>query len=1047
VVDYRVLGPLEVAQDGRSADLGPPKQRALLAILLLHANEIVPVDRLIDLLWPDLPPRHAAHAIQVYVSELRRVLEPLAGEHVIEWRAPGYVLRVDPETLDANLAERLVKEAAHEIEIGDLAAADSTLGRARELWRGPPLADFVYEEFAQDDIRHLTDVWLEGTETLAEVKLGLGDTTEVLTLAEAAIRQDPLRERAHEFRMLALYRAGRAAEALRSYESYRRALAEELAVEPSPRLRRLHEAILIHDPGLGPAGDDRPAATPLVARNPYKGLRAFGTEDAGDFFGREALVRRVLDVLAGGARLVTLVGPSGSGKSSVLGAGLIPALEADAVPGSAGWAIARLRPGARPTEALRAALAPTAEREGLLVIDQLEEAFDRPDDPGADRFLARLTRAVAGNGSRVRAVLALRADYYDRPLLHAAFAEAILPGVVHVLPMTADELEAAIVEPARKVGVAIDPALLAELVSETVDRPGALPLLELTLAELFDRRAADVLDLEGYRALGGLRGALSRRAEEAFARLDGEGQQAARQILLRLVGAGGGRHAVARRASVAELAALGIDPLALSDVLRLFEASRLLTFDRDPVSGASTVEVAHEALLSEWGRLAGWIEQARTDLRLHDALAARVEEWAAEGRRPEDLLAGRRLDDYEAWARESTLRLTADEQAFIDASLERRRGEEADAEERASRERRLERRARVRLVGFVAAAALFVAAVAYAIVSWPGRAPDIALVYPGPGDGGMYDAVGVGFDEAAARLGVDAQTIIEQPDRLQERLRRLSEQGVRLIVVAFDMSNPDVEIVARDHSRTAFIASDYWGELPNVATPRFAVEEGSFLVGAAAALTSRTGAVAVIGTVDTNTEWWFSAGFEAGALTVDHDVIVRMSYLASSPATYVAVKRAALEAYRDGADVVFFTGRSYASNRAPLGVFEAAFTESAATGRQLWAIGVDANWYVALPLVPGAAREATGWRKHVLTSLVTRYDLGYARMTEDFARDALPAGERRFALTDGAFEIPSSGGFLDHAQTTLDSLRERIVAGQIEVPRYPSDRLPPGAGR
>jgi basic membrane lipoprotein Med (substrate-binding protein (PBP1-ABC) superfamily)/DNA-binding SARP family transcriptional activator len=1044
VVAYRILGPFEVAVEGRAVALGPPKQRALLAILLLHANEILPVDRLIELLWAGRPPRHAAHAIQVYVSELRRVLEPVAGSDVIAWRSPGYVLTMDPDALDANLVERLVAEGARQAGVGDLGAADALLGRARQLWRGPPLSDFVYEEFAQDDIRHLTDVWLNGTETLAQVKLGLGDPAEGQLLAEAAIRQDPLRERPCELRMRSLYRSGHAAEALRAYEAYRRSLAAELGVEPSPRLGRLHEAILIHDPALGPGDDDRAPGAEAAARNPFKGLRAFGEQDAGDFFGREALIGRVVDTLAAGVRLVTLVGPSGSGKSSVLAAGLVPAVGAGAIPGSDRWAVARMRPGTHPLSALEAACStPRADGERVLVIDQVEEAFELADGGECGRFLERLTRLVTEDGSRVRALLALRADFYDRPLLHATFARAFLPGVVNVVPMTAGELEAAIVEPARRVGIAVEPALLAELVSETIDRAGGLPLLEHALAELFDRRMGAELRLDEYRSLGGLRGALSRRAEEVFCGLDADGQGAARQVLLRLVRLGESQRSTARRAPLQEVANLAIDPLVLSDLLRRFEANRLITFDRDPITGASTAEVAHEALLSEWPRLAAWIDSGRADLRQHDALAARVGEWAAAGRIPDDLLTGVRLDEYEAWSRETTLALSVDERAFIDASSERRRAERADEAARAARVRRLERGARVRLLGFVAAAALLVAAIAYGLASWPGRAPDVVLVYPGPGANGLYEYESIkrGFDDGVARLGLDAQTVVEQPESLRDRIERLAEQGVRLVVIGYAWSNPEVELVARDHPATQFLASDYIGTLPNVWHPRMAFEEGAFLVGAAAALRTGTGTVGIVVVADSDLDWPMPGGFIAGAGAADEDVKVLVTYLAQPPRyvepTDVDVREAAQAMYRAGADVVFYTGRA-----ASIGVFEAAERDSTTQGRQLWAIGRETDYYAALPYAALLEHvDAEPLRDHVLTSLITRWDLAISTLLEQYASGA-PAENRRFGLAQGAFELTLSGGVLDDIRPQIDALRARVVAGEIEVPEFPPDRGP-----
>ncbi|HSL32116.1 MAG TPA: BMP family ABC transporter substrate-binding protein, partial [Candidatus Limnocylindrales bacterium] len=559
-----------------------------------------------------------------------------------------------------------------------------------------------------------------------------------------------------------------------------------------------------------------------------------------------------------------------------------------------------------------------------------------------------------------------------------------------------------------------------------------------TLAELFDRRTGNELRLDDYHALGGLHGSLSRRSEEVFGQLDADGQTAARQVLLRLVRLGEGQRTAARRVPVRDLAALAIDPLVLSSVLRRFEANRLITFDRDPVSGGSTVEVAHEALLSGWSRLAAWIDQARSDLRFHDALATRTEEWAASGRRADDLLAGARLEELEAWAHETTFGLTLGERAYLEAGLERRRTEELERGARAARVRQLERRAWVRLLGFVGVAALLVAAIAYGITAWPGRAPEVVLVYPGPGDRGMHDSISAGFRNAVAELDLDAQTVVESPEALQERLRRLAEQGVRLIVVGSEMSNPDVELVARDHPETTFLASDYWGELPNVATPRFAVEEGSFLAGAAAAIESWTGMVGVVGEADSMPSWFYVAGFQAGAREADPGTEVIVSYLRDT-VTFVKLNRAAEDLFRQGADVVYYTGTT-----APLALFEAAWSESDALGRQLWAIGIDTNWYVALPIVsqPSGA-DADAWKSHVLTSMITRYDIAISAMLRDYVRGRLAPGEHYFGLADGAFELPESGGFLADSQPVIEDLRDRILAGEIEVPRFPPDRGPP----
>jgi len=311
-MEFRVLGALEVGPSGAAIELGPPKQRALLAILLLHVGEIVPVDRLIDLLWGDDPPRTADHSIQIYVSELRKGLEPLVGRRLIVRRPPGYQLDAQGDEVDAIRFEALVRDGSSDLARGQRGAGAKKLRAALDLWRGPALSDFAYEEFAQPYIRRLNDLHLDAIEELAASELEGGQAAGVIGLLEAAIREDPLRERSRELLMLALYRSGRHAEALRTYERLRDQLVEELGLEPSPPLQQLRDRVLLHDPTLQPSVAAVPARG--TERNPYKGLQSFGESDADDFFGREALVERLLASIAEGQRLVALVGPSGSGE-------------------------------------------------------------------------------------------------------------------------------------------------------------------------------------------------------------------------------------------------------------------------------------------------------------------------------------------------------------------------------------------------------------------------------------------------------------------------------------------------------------------------------------------------------------------------------------------------------------------------------------------------------------------------------------------------------------------------------------------------------------
>ncbi len=1035
MVEYRILGPLEVASEGQRVDLGPPKQRALLAVLLAHANEIVPTDRLIDLMWGEKAPRTAAHSIQVYISDLRKRLEPLAGAEVIVTRPPGYLLRSDPDAIDAHRFERLVTEGIRQIEAGEPSAGATTLRGALELWRGPPFADFPYEEFAQPEIHRLQELRLGAIEELASTELESGQVKDALVLVEAAVAEDPPRERPRELQMLALYRAGRHVEALRSFQIYRESLADELGLDPSPGLQQLQERILLHDPSLVPPGTRLAAG----ARNPYKGLRAFVEDDAGDFFGREALVGVLLDALEGGGRLLALVGPSGSGKSSVVAAGLLPRLRQGAIDGSQGWQIAWMVPGGRPLATLEATMGQLpSDGPSLLVVDQFEEAFSMAEGQETAGFLRALAGALSHPEDRLRVILTLRADAYDRPLLHPEFARPFAAGVVNVLPMTAQELEEVIVGPARRAGVEVEPALLAELVAVTADQPGALPLLEYALTELFDRREGTELTLGGYRALGGLFGLVSRRSEALYEDLDEEHRRVCLQVFLRLVRPVEDTRDSRRRTALRELTAVGLDPVALSDVLEAFGRHRLLTFDRDPSTGEATIELAHEALLREWGRLAGWIDRHRDDLRRHGSLAAAAREWEASGKDPDYLLAGSRLADYEEWGRGTDLQLAAREREFLDASLERRRTDEEEEALRRETQRRLERASRSRLADVISEGRIAGPEVV-------ARTPGVVLVWEGYGDAGWGDAVGEGFDRAVDELGLPAERrviALESQDSLVSELRRLSEEGADLIVAgsaAEDLAG--MEAVADQHPDCRYVGVDVEGDRPNITYVTLGEEGGAFLAGAAAALKSETGIVGFIGGQENRMIMRFSGGFEAGARAVRPGIDVRIVYLhfGTPFAGYLGFadpRKASGEAERlfgEGADVIHV-----AAGSSGFGVFDAAARCSKELGRQLWAIGVDTDQYRALPQLPDVPEEiAAAWRAHILTSVVKRYDVVLSAVLRDYARGALQGGTRSFRLSDGATELAYGGGFIDDIRPELEELRHRIVEGEIMVPTRP----------
>ena len=254
---FRILGPLEVWDKGVEISVGGPKLRALLALLLLHPNEVVPADRLIDDLWGEDSPERAAAALRVNVSRLRKALP----EDVLTTRSPGYVLCIEPDDLDLHRFERLVNQARGLSARGQGADASERLREALSLWRGSPLADFAYESFAQSAIARLEEIRLAAVELRIDADLAVGRHAELVGELEALVAEQPLRERLREYLMTALYRSGRQAEALDAYKDARRALVDQLGIEPSAELQALERAILRQEPALnlpasvpGPAG-------------------------------------------------------------------------------------------------------------------------------------------------------------------------------------------------------------------------------------------------------------------------------------------------------------------------------------------------------------------------------------------------------------------------------------------------------------------------------------------------------------------------------------------------------------------------------------------------------------------------------------------------------------------------------------------------------------------------------------------------------------------------------------------------------------------------
>jgi DNA-binding SARP family transcriptional activator/WD40 repeat protein len=467
-----------------------------------------------------------------------------------------------------------------------------------------------------------------------------------------------------------------------------------------------------------------------VPRNPFKGLRPFDEGDSGDFFGRSVLIGELVEAVAD-HRLVAVVGPSGSGKSSVVRAGLLPAVAGGAIDGSENWLRVIFSPGHNPVASLVGALESVAAeslpieevlaRDGiaavarriaggsqdtlLLVVDQFEELFTLVDDDRLRRdFLDMLIAAVSGESGDVRAVVTLRADFYDRPLEDPRLGPLVRRGLVTVVHPTPAELIDMITGPTRSVGLRWEVGLPGSIAEDVVRQPGGLPLLQYALTELVEKRSGDILSRDDYQRVGGVTGALSTRAETVFAQLSPRRQEAARAIFLRLITVEGDTTDTRRRVRRSELTSMGLDRADVDAVVDAYVAERLLLGDRDPVTRGPTVEVAHESLIREWSRLETWVEEQREALLLLRRLRSAMQEWEEAQRHPGYLLSGSRLAPFLELDRSTTL--SGDEAHFLESS---RRRDEVD---RAGRRRR--RRTLTALLVGITGVAVILAGLAFA---------------------------------------------------------------------------------------------------------------------------------------------------------------------------------------------------------------------------------------------------------------------------------------------------------------------------------------------
>jgi basic membrane lipoprotein Med (substrate-binding protein (PBP1-ABC) superfamily)/DNA-binding SARP family transcriptional activator len=1057
-VQFRILGPLEVSIDGEAVDLGPRKQRMLFALLLINHDHTVTTDALLDAIWGDDAPGKE-NALWVYVSRLRSILAEVSSRQVLVTADRGYRLEIGEADYDAALFEEAYRCGIEAMRRNPRSGSEE-LSEALAMWRGSALEEFRYDEFAQAEIARLEGLRTASHYARIECDLLAGGGPELIGEIEALADAHPLDEQPVSLLMRAQYRSGRQADALRTFERYRRRVGEEVGTEPSPELRRLEEQILLHDERIAAVPADGESLGTSVGLNPYKGLAPFDEDDSSLFFGRDRLVSEIVRRMDANA-LVTVIGPSGSGKSSAVRSGVIPAIRKGALEGSDEWLIASMMPGAMPFAELEAALLrssldapdslvdqldgssdsimrsvlrilPSDRASLVLLIDQFEELFTMCDPGEAASFLDALVTAADDHRQRFRVISTLRADFYADALGHASFARRMSDGIINVVPMAPEELEAAASQPAARAGVRLDPGLEAALIGDVLGEPGALPLFQFALTDLFDRRVGDTLTLTAYREMGGVHGSLSRKAEYLYEGLSDSERDAARQVFLRLVTLSESHTRSRRRVAASELLSLDLEVTDLQAVIEAYGMHRLLTFDRNDVTGSPTVEVAHEALLERWDRLADWISNARLDVQNNAALRALAAEWGDNEQDAKYLLVGGRLDDFREWETNSTLVLSKPERAFLEASVTAVEDREREEAERIAREQAVSRRAKRNAWMLAAVIVAVVAAGGYLLwaTSRP-VGPSVVMVHDGEADSGIERMILDGARQAANALPIEFSEATITAD-ISEKIERLAADGADVMVMGIDYS-PYADQIVDDYPDTHFINMDTtYISAPNVTNTDFADDEGSYLMGVAAAATSKSGTVGYIAASQAPFLTQFHAAYEQGVRATDPDAVILVDYV--SPGVVEVPDSlawfwegfwrqdmaydAAMNLFQNGADVVFTV-----AGEAGQGSVRAAADYSQQTGSHVWAIGVD---------VDEGFLADDAYSPYVLTSMLKNFDVAAYEATRAYV-DGEAEEDMTFNLANDGIGYSDYGNGIRPLIPLMDTVAQEIMEGTIKI--------------
>jgi WD40 repeat protein/DNA-binding SARP family transcriptional activator len=655
-----VLGPLRV--EGSANGLSP-RDRVVVSALVMRAGDPVTQDALADALWGDEVPATWTKVVQGCIVRLRKVLGPAA----IESGSWGYRLTLTEDELDHRTFERLLERGREALAAQDPARSSYLVQEALDLWRGPALGDLEDWGPGRVEAGRLEGLRMDAEEVWVEAEIAAGHPQTVLERARVLVAQASFRERRWALLATALYQAGRQSEALGALKHARAMLVGELGLDPGPELVRLEQLLLHQDPSLSP-----PVVRGTSVVCPYRGLLPYATEDADTFFGRHddvaACLRRLRD-----ARVLTVVGPSGVGKSSLVRAGVVASLVRSGTP------VLVTTPGAHPVDSL-SALKPRGRQ--TLVVDQAEEAVTLCHEPAERaRYFEALAVHVGAGGALV---VSLRADHLGDLAPYPEIARVVEEGLYLLGPLGADGLRSAIEGPAHRAGLRLEPGLVDLLVRDVEGEPAALPLLSHALRETWQRREGPTLTVAGYRATGGIRQAVAQSAEALYDAMDDAERARLRGLLLRLVMPNDDGDPVRTRLPRAKVAA----DAAHSGLVEQLVVARLVAVDGD------SLQIAHEALVRVWPRLRGWLDDDVEGQRTLQHLSAAADAWDRMGRPDSELYRGGRLTRALEWRGGTGPTLVAVEAAFLDAGQARAEDDLHTAQARIARQRVENRRLR-----------------------------------------------------------------------------------------------------------------------------------------------------------------------------------------------------------------------------------------------------------------------------------------------------------------------------------------------------------------